>query len=201
MMRRHYDTFLRDGKNFRTLWIPMLAKGKMCCVRNISPYQKIFLVLFSLFLFTSSSIEYTDKRVYIPVFMDRSELEKSVTFVNEGRALKDLGKICVYGKYILVNERYKGIHVIDNTLPESPKNRAFITAPGCLDMAVKDGILYVDNGVDLVAFDLTRHKETCRIRNLLPPPSPPDKSHYYSFKAASESLILMGWERKTKEGV
>ncbi len=178
----------------------MLAKSRMNCVKNASRLQKTFVVLFCLLLFTSSSIEYTDKRIYIPIFMERSELEKSVTFINQGRDLGNPGKIYVYGKYILINERYKGVHVIDNTTPETPKNMAFITAPGCLDMAVKDGILYVDNAVDLVAFDLTKHLVTNRIRNILPPPSSPDDTQYYNPEAASKGLILVEWKKKTKDG-
>jgi hypothetical protein len=172
----------------------------MNCVKNASRLQKTFVVVFSLLVFTSSSIEYTDTRIYIPIFMERSELENSVTFIKEGRDLGNPGKIYVYGKYILINERYKGVHVIDNTTPETPKNMAFITAPGCLEMAVKDGILYMDNAVDLVAFDLTSHLVTNRIRNILPPPPYPGNAHYYNPQAASKGFILVEWKRKTKSG-
>jgi hypothetical protein len=131
--------------------------------------------------------------------MERSELEESVVFINEGQDLVNPGKIYIYGKYILVNEPYKGVHVIDNTTPKTPKNIAFITAPGCLDMAVKDGILYLDNAVDLVAFDLKNRVVANRIRNILPPPSSPDNIHYYNAEAASKGLILVEWKKKTKD--
>ena len=36
------------------------------------------------------------------------------------------GKITVIGKYIYLSEPLKGIHVIDNSNPSSPKNVSFI---------------------------------------------------------------------------
>ncbi|OJU49579.1 MAG: hypothetical protein BGN96_10805 [Bacteroidales bacterium 45-6] len=196
MARKQNNTLLRNRIGFEAIWASMLAKAQMCRFENASPMQKTFVVAFSLLLFTSSSIEYSDKRAYAPVFIKRSELEKSVVYISEGRDLLDPGKIYVYGKYILVNERYKGIHLIDNSRPEAPRNIAFITVPGCLDMAVKDGILYVDNAVDLVAFDLTSHLVTNRIRNILPPPSSPDNMRYYRPEAGVRGKILVGWEKK-----
>jgi hypothetical protein len=69
-------------------------------------------------------------------------------------ALKEPGKIYVYDKYLLIAEVKKGIHVIDNSNPASPKNISFVAVPGVLDMAVKDDVLYVDNYTDLVALSL-----------------------------------------------
>jgi hypothetical protein len=65
------------------------------------------------------------------------------------------GKITVSGKYIFLSEPYKGIHVIDNSNPSSPKNISFINIPGNEDMAVKGNTLYADAYGDLVTFDIT----------------------------------------------
>jgi hypothetical protein len=71
------------------------------------------------------------------------------------RELKIPGKIYAYDKYLLISEVKKGIHIIDNSNPASPKNIAFVTVPGVLDMAVKDDVLYVDNYTDLVSLSIS----------------------------------------------
>jgi hypothetical protein len=130
---------------------------------------------------------------YRPVFMTRDELNRSVFYVAEGRALNDPAKIYSLAPYIYVSERYKGIHIINNSNPRSPVNEAFIVAPGCLDMAIKDGILYIDNAVDLVAFDLTAKTVVQRLTHVLPEPSAPGLYAYLPDRP--EGMILVGWKK------
>jgi hypothetical protein len=65
------------------------------------------------------------------------------------------GKITITGKYIYLSEPYKGIHVIDNSNPSSPKNVSFINIPGNEDMAITGNTLYADAFGDLVSFDIS----------------------------------------------
>ena len=65
------------------------------------------------------------------------------------------GKITVDGNYIYLSEPYKGIHVIDNSNPSSPKNVSFINIPGNEDMAITGKTLYADAYGDLVTFDIS----------------------------------------------
>ena len=131
---------------------------------------------------------------YIPVFMDRTELEKSVSYRPEGRELKNPGKIYYKAPYLFINERYKGIHVINNSDPVHPANEGYIIAPGCIDLAVKGEILYIDNSVDLVAFHLGRREVTHRERNVFPEPSAPDGS-YFSLRPSPDAVIVE-WKKK-----
>ncbi|MDL2320681.1 hypothetical protein LJC45_06085, partial [Alistipes sp. OttesenSCG-928-B03] len=101
------------------------------------------------------------------------------------------GKIYAKPPYIFINERYKGVHVIDNSNPEDPEQIGFIVAPGCVDMAVKGDIMYLDNAVDLVAFDLTQKKVTERIRNIFPEHRAPNGDSYYGYR--DRDMILVGW--------
>ena len=70
-------------------------------------------------------------------------------------------KFKIQGKYLplaiifFLNEVDKGIHIIDNANPASPKNVAFIDIPGNMDLAVKENILYADAFTDLVTIDIT----------------------------------------------
>jgi hypothetical protein len=85
--------------------------------------------------------------------------------------LQNAGKIYIIGKYLLVNEPGKGIHIFDNTDPAVPKNLSFINIPGNIDMAVKGNILYADSHIDLVAFDISNPanmREVAREENIFP---------------------------------
>jgi hypothetical protein len=142
------------------------------------------------------SFTYSDYWNYIPVFMKRADLEKSVSWQSEGRNLENPGKIYYKSPYIYVNERYKGVHVINNSDPYKPVKEGFIVAPGCIDMAVKGNIMYLDNAVDLVAVDLNAKQVTSRIRNVFPEPSSPENQIFYRHDASSENdFILVAWKK------
>jgi hypothetical protein len=152
------------------------------------------LLLLAGMLFLGTS--YYEASRYTPVFMKRSELEKSVSWMNTGRPMKDPGKIYVRGTELFINEKYKGVHIVDNSDPQHPDFKAFIAAPGCIDMAVKGNIVYLDNAVDLVAFDLETKQVTQRIKDFLPEhPAPDGQFHYYGDRP--EGLILVGWKEVT----
>src|SRR5690348_6755403 len=73
--------------------------------------------------------------IYRPVYKPLSEVRLNM----KGGAPRDVenpGKIYLYGNYIFLNDLQKGIHVIDNSNPSTPKNVAFISIPGNVDMAV-----------------------------------------------------------------
>jgi hypothetical protein len=126
--------------------------------------------------------------------MTRSDLDQSVSFQQGARAVENPGKIYYKAPYIYINERYKGVHIINNSDPQNPVTESFILAPGCIDIAVKGTILYMDNAVDLVAFDLSSKKITKRIRNVFPEPASPDNERNYSYRD-SKDFILVGWKQ------
>jgi hypothetical protein len=85
------------------------------------------------------------------------------------RTLEQPGKMYVKGKYLYVNEIKKGIHIIDNGNPASPKFVTFINIPGNGDIAVRDNILYADSFCDLVSIDITdptAPREVGRVKNV-----------------------------------
>jgi hypothetical protein len=128
---------------------------------------------------------------YYAVYMDRANLKKSVFYLETGKEMKNPGKIYYKQPYLFINEKYKGVHVIDNTNPSNPQNRGFIVAPGCMDMAVKDSILYLDNAVDMVSFDLRTMRETHRITDIFPEPEPPGGLVRYDGRP--EGFIIVEW--------
>jgi hypothetical protein len=156
----------------------------------------IFLILLGIFVL-SASFSDTENWSYVPVFMKRAELEKSVSYQSTSKDMENPGKIYYKSPYIYINERYKGIHVINNSDPFHPVKEGFIVAPGCIDMAVKGDIIYIDNAVDLVAFDLVTKQVTKRIQNVFPEPVSPDNRFYYGDN--QDGYILVGWKKSVNK--
>lgn len=159
--------------------------------------KKLCLLTFSILClgcFLLGSTSSSPSQAYVPIFMERGELEKSVFWKPEPRKLKQPGKIYYKSPYIYVNERYHGVHMINNSDPQNPRQEAFIVAPGCIDMAVKGDILYMDNAVDLVAFNLVTKQVTHRVKEVFPEPQAPD-NRYYDLGDRPENYILVGWKK------
>ena len=91
---------------------------------------------------------------FTPVYKNKSEVLQSIKS-STPQALKQTGKLFLFGRYLFVNEVNKGVHVIDNANPRSPKNIGFINIPGNVDIAVKNNTLYADLFTDMVAIDIT----------------------------------------------
>jgi hypothetical protein len=159
-----------------------------------------FFLALILFILTGFDDEPVYYGPYKPVFMLRSEMEKNVKL--EGpKSILNPGKIYLKDHLIFINEKYRGIHVIDNTNPEDPTNIAFINVDGCIDMAMKNNVLYADNAVDLVALKLDDHmtgiEVAKRIKNTFPEPLSPEGREltWKERQAAPEEAILVRWDR------
>ena len=106
-------------------------------------------------------------RTYIrfdPVYKTSAEVRAGIS-VQGPRELRNPGKLYVYGQYLFINEKNEGIHVIDNSDAANPKNLAFWSIPGNVDMAVQGNFMYVDQYVDLMTVDISdmqNPKEVCR---------------------------------------
>jgi hypothetical protein len=158
---------------------------------RVKPFLWGAAMIVVLFL-TSSDIATDPFGGWTPYFMNRSELERSVFYADTPAEMTNPGKIWTTPNNIYVVERYKGVHVIDNTDPENPVTTGFIVAPGCMDVAIKGGLMYLDNAVDLVAFDLAAGSVTTRLKNYFPEPVSPTGHTYYD---NSSEMILVGWKR------
>ena len=91
---------------------------------------------------------------YQPVYKTTAEVRANIKS-NTPKEVVNPGKLFIIGNYIFLNEIDKGIHIIDNRNPSSPRNVAFIDIPGNLDLAVKGNALYADLYSDLVTLDVT----------------------------------------------
>ena len=163
-------------------------------------YPLLFLVIL---VFNSSGDDFYNPSEYFPVLMERTELEKSVKF-RDAQEIENPGKIYYKDQVIYLNEKYKGIHIIDNSNPELPKNIGFINLPGCIDIAIKNNSMFADNATDLVAIDISNIsslKVTDRVKNVFPESTPPDLEYIpYMFSVSNRpsNTIIVGWKKLDK---
>ncbi len=162
-----------------------------------------FLPLFAIMLSACPFYEIEPVQVettYTPLFMTRKQLESSISSVAPQK-LVEPGKLLLFNNYIFLNEKYKGVHVIDNSNPSSPQKVSFIRVPGCIDLALKNNFLMVDNAVDLVVLDIsnvTQVTVSSRTKEAFPELNPPDLGYLpstYSVENREEGLIVVGWEK------
>jgi hypothetical protein len=119
-------------------------------------FLKILLPGFLALTFTScmkDKITATYK-ISVPIYQTLSQFRESIKS-QPASVVMNPGKITVYGRYIFLSEPFKGIHVIDNFNPSSPRNVSFINIPGNEDLAVTGNTLYADAYGDLVSFDIS----------------------------------------------
>jgi len=86
-----------------------------------------------------------------PVYISE---EENMVSVLEAREFGDLGKIVYSEPYLFINERFKGIHVLNNANPADPIKIAFIQIPGNTDFTLKGANLYANHGNDLKTFEI-----------------------------------------------
>jgi len=139
---------------------------------------------------------------YEPVLMTRESMEAAVQ-VRDPQEIERPGKIWVYNQYIFLIEQFRGIHVINNVNPQDPKSEAFIHVDGCTDVAVKDGLIYANNAVDLIGIKPDINHKTIevvsRIRNVLPELLPPDGLYPSKFqKFRPENTVIVRYEPYNK---
>lgn len=132
--------------------------------------------------------------------MTRENLENSIE-LRTPKEIENYGKIYVKDNLLFINEKYEGIHVVDNSNPENPNTIAFISIPGNIDISIKDDIIYADNAVDLVALKYDGNSLTVvdRNRNVFPEYGTPDGhylAHEYSEANRPENTIIVKWIKR-----
>jgi hypothetical protein len=133
-----------------------------------------------------------------PIMMSRADLEASFA-IEPAREIEKPGKLWVYNNFIMLIEQYRGIHIIDNSDPNNPQRVAFIRIEGCTEVAVREGILYANNAVDLVGVKATADFSSLEIvsrnRDVMPvisSPEPWDDEYYLS--RIPDDMIIVRWE-------
>jgi len=142
--------------------------------------------------------DYAEYQVARPIIMSKADFAASVEVVPP-QPIDESGKVYAYDDYIFINDKSKGVHVINNANPAQPIRIAFIEIPGNVDISVKDNYLYADSLSDLVVLDISdinNIQQVNRLVDVLPEgivyPFEVDIIEYESYDYENE--VLVGWD-------
>ena len=144
------------------MWVDVyeVKQQKLSIMKFTFRFPPLLGTFLALFLITFSSCLKDDCSEvqhfveYEPIYVQPEDFRIDI-ITSESRDMQEVGKMYYYNDLLLINEKYTGIHVFDNSDHYSPQNIAFIEIPGNLDIAIKDNILYADSYVDLLSIDIT----------------------------------------------
>lgn len=125
----------------------------MKTLRNLIP-------LFTLAVLLSGCIEETCQedrlvRGFDPVVVSADEWRSSSFTCGAPLDICEATSFYVYEDYLFLVENGQGLHILDNSDSNNPVPITFMEAPGGQGISVRNDILYLNQYVDLVAFDLT----------------------------------------------
>ena len=159
--------------------------------------QKYFLIAASVIfsLLFQGCVKDTVRHTYSytwfePVYKTSEQVRQSIKS-DLPVEIKTPGKLFIKGNYIFLNEVNKGVHVIDNSNPSAPVNKAFINIPGNIDIAVKGNTLYADLYTDLLTIDIADPMNVVTkkiIDNVFP-------HRYYNDFIADTTKMIYSWIR------
>ncbi len=145
--------------------------------------------------------KYADYLVAKPLVISKAEFKNGVDVIAPSPIVGS-GKIYAYKDYIFVNDKYRGVHVIDNSDPSAPMKIAFIKIAGNVDISIKDDYLYADSVIDLVVLDISdihNISQVDRLENVLGSNVVWPLVDFYEYDGVDyENDILVGWETVTE---
>lgn len=161
-------------------------------------------------LFSACDDTVKEKVVYYinePVFVPADEIRSRSIVTQPPQEIEEQGKLCLYEGYLYISEPGKGIHIIDNKVPASPRNVGFIELEGNVDIAIYNNKLYGDHFVDLVYFDISnpaKPEYIGRLENAFKYALPIDDfTDIYDWNACyaeeNKDKIVVGWKKERRE--
>lgn len=167
--------------------------------------MKYYHFLLFLIVFACSSDnegEYEVYELFTPIIMSMEDVRTSVA-VETPQQIQTTGKIYVKDDLLLVGDEKRGIHIFDNSEPETPTKLAFLAIPGNHDMEMRGDYLFADSYKDLLVFDLsdlTNITINSRQEEVFPYqteyPDPGDLPQEIQWDSIDDSKnIVVGWER------
>ncbi len=131
--------------------------------------------------------------IYTPVYKNKAVVLAGING-NASEAIRHAGKIYLKDNYIFLNDVNKGIHIIDNSNPSSPRQIAFLAIPGNLDIAIKGNTLYADMYNDMLALDISnplQARVTHTIENLFT-----GRSYVNGHSVNYDGIVAADWLEK-----
>lgn len=89
----------------------------------------------------------------VPEYFDA--LDFSEIRSTESQPIISQGTIVQRENYLFINDRKRGIHVVDNSQPGSPTYMFFWNIPGNQTFTIQDDYLYADNGPHMLVINIS----------------------------------------------
>ncbi len=131
---------------------------------NVSDWCHFFrfntLLVFALIGISSCDYdcETVTRTIYSRQVFDVQSLQSEIGIV-PSEEIETPGGLFYKDGYVFINERGKGIHILDNSTPSAPAPVAFLKIPGNYAMSARLNYLYVDSYLDLFVFDISDPKD------------------------------------------
>lgn len=137
---RHTTKSTTRFKNFKL--IPLLTFGLMSSLGSVPNYY-------------DCHNDFNSENCVVPITLTWEELRADIQpEYGDTVSLTRPGKI--YSKdYLYIVDQYRGIHIYDQSNPQSPIRVAFIPVIGALEVSIENNILYTNSFIDLVAINLS----------------------------------------------
>lgn len=154
----------------------------------------IFILLTMVF---SACIKQNNKyhyNYYEPVYATKQSVRDAIQ-LEPARAINSMGGLIVYGNYILANDKEKGIHIIDVSIPSNPQKIGFIPIPGNQGLAVRNNYLYADCYMDMFVININNiqaPKLEAVKENVFQ-----SRAYYYGFQQDADHIIVSWIEKDT----
>lgn len=163
---------------------------------------QVFCVSVSLFFSCNkpeSKLAPDEVEGYKPIYASRNSTNQISQL--SPKPLKNPGKIYVYGNFLFVGEKGKGVHIFNNANPSNPVPLSFLEIPANSDIAIKNDYLYADSAGDLLVMNISNPNQVTlvsRLENVIPNTNfqvPPERGF---FECVDNSKgIIVAWEKTT----
>ncbi len=104
------------------------------------------------------------------------------------KAIIEAGNIYVYGKYLFINDKYDGLHVVDNSNPSAPNFIAYLRIPGNSDVVIRNNYMYANSGPDLLILDITNPTQVQLVKRVV--------NALFENEKSNEGNYLIGYGEK-----
>ena len=160
-------------------------------MKKLNPLSWLLPVFALIVLFQGCMKDNITKtyQIMTPVYADKAEVFANIKS-GPAQAIAKAGKIFIRGNYLFINEVDKGIHIYDNSNPTNPRDVAFISIPGNIEVAVSGHYLYADMYTDMVTIDIGDPLQAKLVDTTLG--VFPERAYGYGF-APDNSKIIVDW--------
>lgn len=165
--------------------------------------KRLFFYAFLIVGFIFNSCRKPDnkqmKEGYTPIYLSKHDAY-DISF-KAPQPVENPGKIYIKDSSIYLVEKDEGIHVINNSNPQSPEITGFLKIPGIKNISIKTHVLYAENFTDIVAVDISdikspriakRIKDVNPVKNIMAP----EEDGWFECADTTKGYVI-GWRKQT----